>query len=57
MLALELVKLTALLERSSGSPDIKIGLIDGLVVTKHAELRTERLHELRGRTGRLHSGQ
>lgn len=38
MFPLELVKLTALMERTSGSPEIKIGLIDGLVVTQCDEL-------------------
>ena len=35
---LVLVKLTGLMERTSGSPEVKIGLIDGPVVTKHADL-------------------
>jgi hypothetical protein len=33
MSPLELVKLTALMERTSGSPEVKIGLVDGHVVT------------------------
>ena len=40
---LELVKLTALMERTSGIPEIKIGLIDGPVVTQHADLAGEHL--------------
>ncbi|MDX2212912.1 MAG: S8 family serine peptidase [Oculatellaceae cyanobacterium bins.114] len=35
---LELVKLTALMELTSGSPEVAIGLIDGPVVTQHADL-------------------
>ena len=31
MLALDLVNLTALTERTSGSPDVTIGLVDGPV--------------------------
>ena len=36
MLSTELVKLKALMERTSGSSEIKIGLIDGPFVTQHA---------------------
>ena len=35
---LELVKLRALMERTSGSPQLRIGLIDGPVVTSHPDL-------------------
>jgi subtilisin family serine protease len=45
---LELVKLTALMERSRGSPEVKIGLIDGPVVTQHPDLANEHLHEIPG---------
>lgn len=51
MLPTELVKLTALMERTSGSPDVKIGLIDGPVVTQHSELTVEHLHEMPGHNG------
>jgi subtilisin family serine protease len=35
---LELIKLIALMELTSGRPDVTIGLIDGPVVTQHADL-------------------
>ena len=50
-LPLELVKLPALLERTSGRPEVKIGLIDGPVVTQHPDLAHEHLHEIRGNNG------
>jgi len=45
---LDLVKLTALMERTSGSPELKIGLIDGPVVTQHPDLAGEHLREIPG---------
>lgn len=48
MLPLELVQLTALMDRTSGSPDIKIGFIDGPVVTQHPDLAGEHLREISG---------
>lgn len=51
MLPTELVKLTALMARTSGSPDIKIGLIDGPVSTGHADLAKDRLREIPGQNG------
>jgi subtilisin family serine protease len=48
---LDLVKLTALMERRSGSPEVKIGLIDGPVVTQHADLAGEHLREIPGNNG------
>jgi subtilisin family serine protease len=48
---LDLVQLTALMERSSGSPEVKIGLIDGPVVTQHADLAGEHLREIPGNNG------
>ena len=50
MLPLELVKLTALMERTSGSPEVKIGFIDGPVLTGHPSLTGERLHTLPGKS-------
>jgi hypothetical protein len=35
---LELVKLTPLMERTSGSPEVEIGLIEGPGVTQHPDL-------------------
>jgi subtilisin family serine protease len=49
--ALDLVKLTALMERTSGSPELKIGLIDGPVVTQHPDLAGEHLREIPGNNG------
>ena len=48
---LDLVKLTALMERTSGSPEVKIGLIDGPVVTQHPDLAGEHLREISGNNG------
>ncbi len=48
MFPLELVNLTALMERTSGSPEVKIGLIDGPVVTQHPDLASEHLREIPG---------
>jgi hypothetical protein len=45
---LQLVKLEALMERTSGNPDVKIGLIDGPVVTQHSGFPVETLRELPG---------
>jgi subtilisin family serine protease len=51
MSPLELVKLTALMERTSGSPEVKIGLIDGPVAVQHADLAGEHLREIPGNNG------
>jgi subtilisin family serine protease len=51
MLPTELVKLTALMERTSGNPDVKIGLVDGPVVTQHADLEKECFREISGQNG------
>ena len=51
MESLDLVKLTALMERTSGSPEVKIGLIDGPVVTQHSDLAGESLREIPGHNG------
>ncbi len=45
---LDLAKLRALMERSSGSPKVRIGLIDGPVVTQHPDLAGEHLREIPG---------
>jgi subtilisin family serine protease len=49
--ALELVRLTALMERSNGSPEVQIGLIDGPVVAQHTGLTTGSLREVPGNGG------
>ena len=51
MNALELVKLLPLMERTSGRPNVKIGLIDGPVVAQHPDLATEHLREIPGDKG------
>jgi subtilisin family serine protease len=48
---LELVNLTALMERTSGSPEVKIGLIDGPVFTQHPDLAGGHLREISGNNG------
>jgi subtilisin family serine protease len=48
---LDLVKLPALMERTSGSPELKIGLIDGPVVTQHPDLAGAHLREIPGTNG------
>jgi subtilisin family serine protease len=51
MVPLELAKLTALMERTSGSPDVQIGLIDGPVATEHPDLAGGHLREIPGHNG------
>ena len=53
MLSTELVKLTALMQRTSGRPEIKIGLIDGPVVTQHADLVAGRFHAVAENNGAI----
>lgn len=48
---LDLVKLTPLMKRTSGSPEVKIGLIDGPIFTQHTNLATDCLHEIPGNNG------
>jgi subtilisin family serine protease len=48
---LDVVKLTALMKRSGGSPQIKIGLIDGPVVIQHPDLANEHIHQITGHNG------
>src|SRR4029077_19936692 len=40
---LDLVNLTALMELTSGAPEIVIGLIDGPVLTDHPDLASEKI--------------
>jgi subtilisin family serine protease len=44
----DLTRLTPLLERTPGRPEIKIGLIDGPVVLDHPDLATENIREVPG---------
>ena len=46
MLPLDLVTLTALMARTKGDPNIRIGLIDGPVFTKHPDLDTTNLNQV-----------
>jgi subtilisin family serine protease len=45
----DLVRLTPLLARTRGTPEIKVGLIDGPVVIDHPDLATENIHQLPGK--------
>jgi subtilisin family serine protease len=51
MSPLELVRLSALMERTSGSPHLQIGLIDGPVLTHHPDLAGGHFHEVPGHNG------
>jgi subtilisin family serine protease len=51
MNSLDLMKLTPLMERTSGIPDVKIGLIDGPVATRHPHLINGRFVEISGTNG------
>jgi subtilisin family serine protease len=51
MSPLELVKLSALMEHTSGRPEIRIGLIDGPVALDHPDLSGDMIHEIQGPTG------
>ena len=46
---LELVKLDRLMERSSGRPEIMIGLIDGPVAIDHPGLAGTKMREMPGK--------
>jgi subtilisin family serine protease len=48
MVPLELTRLTGLMHRTSGSPAVKIGLIDGPVYTEHPDLTRENVREIPG---------
>lgn len=48
---LDLIKLPALMERTSGRPEVKVGLIDGPVVTQHPDLAGGHLRERPGGNG------
>ena len=45
---LDSIRLTPLLERTRGTPEIKIGLIDGPVALDHPDLTTENIREVPG---------
>jgi len=49
MLPLDMVKLTLLMARTSGSPDLTVGLIDGPVAMSHPDLVGVTIREIPGR--------
>jgi subtilisin family serine protease len=49
--SLDLVKLTQLMELTSGKPEITVGLIDGPVVINHPDLVGENIREVSGKSG------
>jgi subtilisin family serine protease len=51
MSSLDLVGLTALMDRTSGRPEVKIGLIDGPVAINHPDLAGEHIREIPGNSG------
>jgi subtilisin family serine protease len=51
MSPLDLVKLTALMDLTSGSSKVKIGLIDGPISTKHPDMAGLNLYEIPGAFG------
>ena len=48
MTPLDLVRLTPLIDRTSGRPELTIGLIDGPVVMDHPELANQHVREISG---------
>jgi subtilisin family serine protease len=48
MTPLDLVRLTPLIDRTSGRPDVTIGLIDGPVAMNHPDLASQHIHEIPG---------
>ncbi len=49
--SLDLVNLTALMQFTSGKPEITVGLIDGPVVINHPDLMSENIRETSGKSG------
>jgi subtilisin family serine protease len=49
--SLRLVRLTPLMDRTGGRPEVEVGLIDGPVVTQHPHLAAEHLREIPGGNG------
>lgn len=44
--SLDIVTLPSLMDRTSGRPEVKIGLVDGPVATRHSDLTTEHMREI-----------
>ncbi len=40
---LDLVKLTEVMERTGGQPEITVGVLDGAMATNHPELESEHI--------------
>ena len=51
MASVDLVRLTPLIDRTSGKPDVTIGLIDGPVAMNHPELASQHIREVHGNGG------
>ena len=51
MAPLDLIKLTQLMERTSGRSEVKIGLIDGPILAHHPDLSSEHLRAIPGHNG------
>ena len=49
--SVDLLNLAPLMQRTSGSPQVKIGLVDGPVETRHPDLVAAQFHELAERAG------
>jgi hypothetical protein len=46
MVPTQLIRLTALMERTAGGPDVSIGLIDGPVFSRHPHLNAQNLRQI-----------
>jgi subtilisin family serine protease len=53
MAPLGLVTLTALMERTRGSHEVKIGLVDGPIASRHPDLTGEHVREIPGHDGAI----
>ncbi len=51
MKPLDLVRLTSLMDQTSGRPEVKIGLIDGPVATGHPDLAGKKIHKISRNAG------
>ncbi len=49
MRSLDLVKLSPLMQRTSGSPEVKVALIDGPVAVDHPDLAGQNIHHVTGK--------
>jgi subtilisin family serine protease len=51
MASVDLIRLSPLIDRTSGKPDVIIGLIDGPVAMNHPELASQHIREVNGNGG------